>query len=221
MNDSPDMQIKSLLRTHADRFDTPEALRDSIVSQMRPPQNSVFNTVSSWFSAPIPRFAASFGMGAIVASLVTLQWANVQQEKETMLLAMVSDHARAIVTQNTIEVRSSDRHTVKPWLSSQLGYSPQVIDLAEQGFPLVGGRRGFIGGTPVAVAAYAYRQHEIDVYVLRPDLYRQLSAHLDAIDGFNAAAWKNGGLYYVAISDMNAKQLQVFGSVLENRQRTE
>jgi anti-sigma factor RsiW len=99
-----------------------------------------------------------------------------------------------------------------------LGYSPLVVDLADQGFPLVGGRRGFIGGTPVAVAVYAYKQHEIDVYTLRPAMYQQFPARLANVDGFNTATWKVGDLHYIAISDMNAGQLKNFCGLLGGRQ---
>ena len=219
MTDLPDdLQLKSLLSKHADYFDAPEVLRDKIMRQTKPQQSKGYGTMFSWLSAPIPGFAASFGIGVVVATLVTGQWMAGQQGKQAMLLALASDHARAVVTQNTIEVRSSSMHTVKPWLSSQLGYSPQVLDLADQGFPLVGGRRGFIGGAPVAVAVYAYRQHEIDVYVLRPAMYQQFPKSLDAVDGFNAMTWKAEGLHYIAISDMSAKQLKIFCNLLETSQ---
>lgn len=215
-----DAQIKALLKEHADYFDAPVDLRDNIMRQAmaRQPRNN--NTFFSWFSAPIPRFAVSFAMGVVVATLITGQWMSGQQGKQAMYLALASDHARAVVTQNTIEVRSSNMHTVKPWLSSQLGYSPQVIDLADHGFPLLGGRRGFIGGTPVAVAVYGFRQHEIDVYVLRPAMYQQFPENLDKVDGFNTVTWKADDLHYIAISDMNADQLETFRNLFVSNQKS-
>jgi anti-sigma factor RsiW len=152
--------------------------------------------------------------------LVAGQWV-VEQQKQAVFLALASDHARAVVTQSTMEVRSTSMHTVKPWLSSQLGYSPQVLDLAEQGFPLLGGRRGFIGGTPVAVAVYAYRQHEIDVYAVTAAVYQQFPSKLENVNGFNTISWRFGDLHYIAISDVNAKQLQILSSLLEKGQASE
>jgi anti-sigma factor RsiW len=226
MNDLPDdMQIKSLLKQHADYFDTPQGLRSSILRQIQPPPSekgsSMFSWLSlSWLANPLPRFAASFGMGIIAATLVTGQWV-AEQQKQAVFLALASDHARAVVTQSTMEVRSTSMHTVKPWLSSQLGYSPQVMDLADQGFPLLGGRRGFIGGTPVAVAVYAYRQHEIDVYALTAAVYQQFPAKLESVNGFNTVSWKSGDLHYIAISDVNAQQLQNLCNLLEKRPASE
>lgn len=226
MIDLPDdMQIKSLLKRHADYYDAPQGLRSSILHQIQPPPSKkrghMFPWVPlQWLSNPLPRFATSFGMGVIAATLVAGQWV-AEQQKQAVFLALASDHARAVVTQSTMEVRSTSMHTVKPWLSSQLGYSPQVLDLAEQGFPLLGGRRGFIGGTPVAVAVYGYRQHEIDVYAVTSAVYQQFPARLKSVNGFNTVSWKLGDLHYIAISDVNAKQLQSLCTLLEKGQASE
>jgi anti-sigma factor RsiW len=228
MSEMPeDMQIKTLLKQHAERFDAPAGLRNSIMLQAQPPQAmrqpkiKLKTSGNIWAWLAMPRFASSFGMGVLAATLVVGQYTAGMQDKQAMLLALASDHARAVVTQNTIEIKSSSMHTVKPWLSSQLGYSPLIVDLAEHGFPLIGGRRGFIGGTPVAVAVYGYKQHEIDVYVLTGALYQQFPSRLGDTNGFHTTTWKADDLHYIAISDMNAKQLVDFGNLLAKNQANE
>jgi len=64
-----------------------------------------------------------------------------------------------------IEVASSDQHTVKPWLSARLDYSPPVRDLANDGFALTEGRLDTLDRQPIATLVYRYRQHTIDVFV--------------------------------------------------------
>lgn len=210
---------KNALKEHAKYFSAPQNLRDNIMLEVKSRDAWSFTALLSWFSMPFPSIASSFAMGAVLAALVTGQWMSTQDSKQAIYLALASDHAHAIVTENTIEVRSSNMHTVKPWLSSQLGYSPLITDLADHEFPLMGGRRGFIGASPVAVAVYAFRQHEIDVYALRPEIYQQFPKKLNAVDGFNAIVWRAADLYYIAVSDMNYDQLINFAKLLENNQK--
>jgi anti-sigma factor RsiW len=221
MNDLPeDLEVKNLLKSQADYFVAPSDLRYQLSQHMKmseQPREAGIK-ILNWLIPPIAQHATSFALGALVASLMTGFWLSGQQDQKSMLLALAADHAHAMVAQNTVEVSSSNMHTVKPWLSSQLGYSPLIFDLGEQGFPLKGGRRGFIGSTPVAVAVYSYRQHEIDVYVLRPSLYQKFPTNLESMDGFNVISWKVEGLNYVAISDMNSNQMKIFSKLLNGRQ---
>jgi anti-sigma factor RsiW len=77
----------------------------------------------------------------------------------------VTDHTRATLGNRLTDVASSDQHTVKPWLSARLDYSPPVQDLRAEGFPLVGGRLDYLDRHPVATLVYRYREHTIDVFV--------------------------------------------------------
>ena len=218
-NLSDDKQVKSLLNTYAERYTAPAELRTQITQQAK--ANSPKKLGYIWLDWLTPQFSHAFtgmAIGAVVASLLTSLWMANLQDKKVLLMAIAADHARAIVTGNTTEVKSSDMHTVKPWLSSKLGYSSQIVDLADQSFPLTGGRRGFIGSTPVAVAVYAYKFHEIDVYALSSTMQHHFSTSATSIDGFNTSTWKSGDIVYIAISDMNAKQFAVFSKLLEQKQ---
>ena len=217
---SDDEQVKTLLNTHADYYSAPENLRAQITQLAKVKQAKASSFWFDWLRPQFGQTLASTAFGAAIATLLTSLWMANQQNKNSLFLALAADHARAIVTENTIEVRSADMHTVKPWLSSKLGYSPQIANLAEQGFPLVGGRRGFMGATPVAVAVYSYKQHEIDVYAL-PNKFQYHSAAQQSTNGFNAVSWNLKDFHYLAISDMNAKQLKVFSETLAQKQATE
>src|SRR5206468_8346599 len=48
-------------------------------------------------------------------------------------IAAVASHVDATLGDRLIQVASSDRHTVKPWLSARLDYSPPVNDLVDEG----------------------------------------------------------------------------------------
>jgi anti-sigma factor RsiW len=120
---------------------------------------------------------------------------------------VVASHMRALMASQPIEVASSDRHTVKPWFNGKLPESPRVIDLAAQGFPLVGGRIDVIGLTPAPTLVYRHRLHVISLTALPAKLG---IAPPRAIDGYNIVDWTDGNLVYYAVSDVSAPELEDF-----------
>src|SRR5258708_38612707 len=106
-------------------------------------------------------------MLAWVLGTAVIDW----RANDDLTTEVVASHVRATLGNHVIGVASSDRHTVKPWLSARLDYSPPVQDLANEGFALTGGRLDTLEHRPVATLVYRYRQHSIDVFV------RPQSAH--------------------------------------------
>ena len=123
---------------------------------------------------------------------------------------MVAGHARSIVTEHLIDVASSDRHTVKPWLSAKLDFSPNVVDLANAGFPLAGGRVDYIDNRPVAALVYRARQHVIDLFIWPQEKAADAPIRERAAKGYNILRWSEGGMAYWAVSDVGADDLKSF-----------
>ncbi len=121
----------------------------------------------------------------------------------------VAAHVRATLGNHRVDVASSDQHTVKPWLSARLDYSPPVRELAASGFVLVGGRLDYLDGQPVATLVYRYRDHFVDVFV-RPQSSRVPGAALRTLRGFNVARAAGSAMEWVAVSDVNADVLSAF-----------
>ena len=119
---------------------------------------------------------------------------------EDFAAAAVATHVRATLGDHLIEVASSDRHTVKPWLSARLDYSPPVQDLANEGFTLIGGRLDYLERRPVATLVYRYRKHTIDVFV-RPDASRAPMSAMRTVRGFNVAHAGGASMDWLAVSD--------------------
>ncbi len=141
---------------------------------------------------------------AWVLGTAVLDW----RATEDLAAEAVATHVRATLSNHLIEVASSDQHTVKPWLSARLDYSPPVRDLASEGFTLIGGRLDTLEKQPVATLVYRYRQHTIDVFV-RPESVHTSSA-LRTVRGFNVAHATGSGMDWLAISDVSADVLTAF-----------
>jgi anti-sigma factor RsiW len=142
--------------------------------------------------------------------VVTLQLAGIPEDQK-IVEQILSGHSRAVLTSHEIDVASSDQHTVKPWLSSRLDFSPMVTDLTTSGFPLRGGRLDYVNHRPVAVLVYAHRQHVIDLFIwpdeAAPDTSRSRGF---ARRGLNVLQWSAGGMTYWAVSDLNSADLAAF-----------
>lgn len=106
-----------------------------------------------------------------------------------------------------VDVVSSDRHTVKPWFSGKLDFSPTVKDLAGSGFPLAGGRVDYLDGRPVAALVFRHTQHVINLFTWPSGRSSAIEA---AQSGFNVVTWTKDGMMYCAVSDVNLSDLRQF-----------
>jgi anti-sigma factor RsiW len=158
------------------------------------------------------------GAGALAGSMATvLAWfmgsAVLEWRDATDLAAeAVASHVRATLSNHVTDVATSDRHTVKPWLSARLDYSPPVQDLSSEGFALTGGRIDYLDRHAVATLVYRYREHVIDVFV-RPGT--QSAARLPqppprTVRGFNIVRASGAGMDWLAVSDTSAEVLTGF-----------
>jgi anti-sigma factor RsiW len=118
---------------------------------------------------------------------------------------IVSSHVRSLLVDHLTDVRTLDRHTVKPWFNGKTDIAPPVADLAAQGFPLVGGRLDYVAGQPVPVIVYRRHEHVINVFVWHA---RAIATETYSEGGFNMVWWTVNGLTFCAISDVAEADLQ-------------
>jgi anti-sigma factor RsiW len=113
---------------------------------------------------------------------------------------------RSLLGAHLIDVASSNHHVVKPWFAGRTDFSPPVGDYAEQGFPLVGGRLDYVDGRRAAVLVYRHGAHVVNVFVWKDD--GSLSAREKDVSGYHILSWKEGGLFFCAVSDMESGELR-------------
>jgi len=153
--------------------------------------------------------AASVLAGMVLASVST--WlALMPVAGDRMGEAVVDGHLRALMAPQPADVRSSERHTVKPWFNGRIPESPQVVDLASEGYPLIGGRIDVIDTRPVATLVYGRRLHLISVAAVPSTQAPEEPVARPPIKGTNLVHWNKNGVSYWAASDLNPAELETF-----------
>ncbi len=210
---------RDAIRRHAPREAAPQALADHIaaLASSAPPPQTATTTATviplrqrQWFDRRALAMAASFAVlgFAVGAGLTSLRTPSPSGDVAQNL---VSDFARAAIAGQPFDVASSDRHTVKPWLADRTTVSASIIDLAPEGFTLVGGRVAVVDRIPTPTLVYRHNEHLVAVTELPLDAKGVRAAGgIETIDGYHVARWSDANLAYVAVSDMDEKTLGEF-----------
>jgi anti-sigma factor RsiW len=153
-------------------------------------------------------------VGAMVVSLVALTWSaglylSMPSGDTHLTQELVDSHVRSLQFDHLYDVISTDRHTVKPWFDGKIDFAPPVVDLAQQGYPLVGGRLDYLNGRAVAVMVYRYKLHPINLYVW-PGSDAGATPHIYERQGYHLAHWSAAGMNYWAITDAGETELNGF-----------
>ena len=186
------------------QVDVPEGLQARIQSRLdaERPSNVRILRQRSWSSQAL---AAAAVFGAVLSSSVMMTIENFGQ-REDVTNQVVAGHIRSLLAPQPFDIASSDRHTVKPWFTARLPESPQVPDLARQGFALLGGRVDVIGHDPVATIVYKHAAHTVSLTTLP----HGQSFPEETIAGYNVRSWGDGDFTYVAVSDLPSADLAAF-----------
>ena len=201
--------LQQLIHERLPREAAPPGLRARIVSSIGGLRRD--RARPSWRA-----LAASIALTAMVTSTAT--WLVVGSQQPTMVAdSLVSDHIRALMAPEPVDVVSSDRHTVKPWFNGRIPNSPRVVDLAKENFPLIGGRVDVVGRTPVSTLVYRHAKHLISLTAVPSESRFELEGRRN-INGYNVVHWVENGVSYWAISDLEAKELENFAQLFRTSQ---
>jgi anti-sigma factor RsiW len=204
-------------RTHVEALR--RALRERLPPQPLPPGLQALVSRAVGIAAtrmqpthtqPSWRALAASILLAVMASSATTWLVLQPRPGEGIGDAVMAGHLRALMAPQPIDVASSDRHTVKPWFQGKIPQAPRVVDLAQDGFPLVGGRIDVIGRQGVPTLVYKRREHLISVTALADGARDAPTQTSQTTQGFNVVRWAAGGTAYWAVSDLNTAELEAF-----------
>ena len=138
-----------------------------------------------------PNLLAPLAATALVL-LIALPLASRHSSGNPLLEEILSAHVRSLMadTSHLTDVTSSDQHTVKPWFTGKLPFSPSVTDLA--------------------ALVYQRRKHLINLFSWPITQPASSSLDVRTRQGYNVIHWNQGGMGYWAVSDVNVADLREF-----------
>jgi anti-sigma factor RsiW len=150
---------------------------------------------------------------AILLAVGVLLSAWSPRTADIQIVELLDSHLRSLQEGHLMDVASTDQHTVKPWFAGKLDFSPPVIDLSTEGFPLVGGRLDHMDQQNVAALIYRRNKHVINLFIWPGPA----SPELDSRQGFNLIRFECRGMTCWAISDLNTQELQQFADLFQQQ----
>jgi anti-sigma factor RsiW len=192
------------IRRTAPAYRAPPALRSQIRSALRREADgaSAMARAPGWLA-----YAASILLAVAIGSGGT--WLITGERQQSGIGdELIDSHLRSLLADHLTDVASSDRHTVKPWFAGRTDVAPPGVDLAAQGFPLIGGRLDLIAGKPVPALVYRAGKHVINLFVLpaaTTDRDETLTRR-----GYTLRHWSRGDLGYWAVSDASPDEFVKF-----------
>jgi len=179
-------------------------------------RTSLWGTPWNWLGLAGLGLAAAIIFAAIIFSNLAPM---VRRPAADQFLAtqLIASHVRSLMANHLTDVASSDQHTVKPWLDAKLDFAPAVVDLASEGFPLLGGRLDYLDNRTVAALVYQRRKHFINVFTWPAESGTTGTTKTMTRQGYQLLHWVDSDINYWAVSDVSEADLQAFKKVFEDR----
>jgi anti-sigma factor RsiW len=204
LHDQAKLLVVSVKR-QAPYYPAPASLVDDVLAAAAP-RTSVVERWRQWFA---PAFSAA------ALALAAVLFVAMPGGEQPLMDEAVSSHVRSLMGEHLNDVVSSDRHTVKPWFTGKLDFSPPVFDYSAQGFPLLGGRLDYLQHQNTAALTYGRAKHIINVFIL-PTTEADKPPKTQSIRGFNVVSWQENHMRYVLVSDVEKGELEAFSQLLKH-----
>ncbi len=209
--------LREALSGAALSYRAPDALRRRIRTAL--PSRGESEAARPWVLGRWLGLAAAMAM-AVILAVVLIPGRRGPSTDDLLAQEVVSSHIRSLMGAHLTDVPSSDQHTVKPWFDGKLDFAPPVRDLADHGYPLVGGRLDYLNNRVVAALIYQRHKHYINLFIWPATANAAEASGLAyARQGYNVLHWTQEGMVFWAVSDVNPDDLREFSSWAKNAPR--
>jgi anti-sigma factor (TIGR02949 family) len=195
--------MRSALHAESLYFPAPAELRERLRSSLRPRRGRRWVGRPWRWLAVAACMALCAGLGFLAARLLIAPTTH-----ERLIGEVAAAHIRSLQVEHLVDVRSSDRHKVKPWFSGKLNFAPPTLDLSGDNFPLEGGRLDYLDGRLVAAVVYRRRDHPINVFVWSDPAAELRDVRHDTRQGYQLFSWSTAGMNYWVVSDLDPAELR-------------
>ena len=120
---------------------------------------------------------------------------------------IVDAHVHSLQPGHLTSISSNDEKDVKGWFRDKLTFVLPVLDFANDGFALQGGRLDVVEERSVAVLVYAGPKHLVNVFMW-PTLERDASPRVGSRQGYQWIDWRKGKIEFCVVSDAPTVDLQ-------------
>ncbi|HWC16239.1 MAG TPA: anti-sigma factor [Terriglobales bacterium] len=199
------------------RYQAPASLRLRLLKRIKEQENS--DKPQAFVRSRLPWWSWVAVAACLLLASATFVLDFQHHRERNLMNEIVSDHVRSLMATHLTDVLNSDQHTVKPWFTGKLDFSPEVRDLSSDGVELLGGRLEYIDGHSAAAIVYQRRKHVINVFMW-PSAGSDQEQKMMAGQGFNLIEWKQAGMYYCVVSDLNQQELLEMSSLLRRQLAT-
>lgn len=184
-----------------------------------------------WRAAWAPPLVSAFAAAALVLVVVRVTAPRTSHDHledrlevrtPDLVAEAVNDHLRVVSSTHPVEIESGGIHQVKPWFTGRLDFAPRVAFSGDADFPLVGGSVGYFRDRKAAVFVFKRRLHTITLLVFPPEgldwpdagaiPLGRLSVTERASRGFSVLLWRDSGLGYALVSDVNSHDLEALAA---------
>lgn len=205
-------ELRVALQDQELRFQPPATLAARIQGSLQP----TIRTPNERRRSPMWMAAAAIALGTGLIGIGLILIAREPSLEDRLAQETTASHARALQADHLLDVVSTNRHRVKPWFQGKLDFAPPVVDLAEQGYPLAGGRLDYVDNRPAAALVYRRREHVINLFVWPATKTGDAEIRTTTRRGYSLCYWSREGLQFWAVSDLNIDELREFANFVRN-----